>query len=459
MKIFRLLRLVIALALLGAFFVPRRIVLAISTYTSGFQIQNLSGSTANITITYYNNTSGTVAASVGDTISANGAKTYFPLSSVSSGFNGSVVISSDVPIAAITNVLGDNGAFGASYDGFSSGATAVYAPLIMRGNSGFNTWFNVQNTGSSTATINITYTPGSAGSGMTESSITIPPGAAKTFDQSTSAYAGLGTKFVGSATITSVGGSPQPVVATVMEVGPTTLFAYDGFTGGSTNLAIPLVNANNSGYVTGIQIQNLGGSATNVTLSYTPSVAGTACTETNTINAGASATFAFNAFAVTVAGENCANGARFIGSASVSTNSASQPLVAIVNQLNGSANKGAAYNSFNPASATSQVSLPLIMDRNSNYYTGWSIANVGSDATTVNVVCSGAPETFNSGPLAPGAAYAAIQKDAFVSLPKYVGSCTATASGGTDNKIVAIVNELNSVSAGDAFLVYEGFNN
>jgi hypothetical protein len=40
-----------------------------------------------------------------------------------------------------------------------------------------------------------------------------------------------------------------------------------------------------------------------------------------------------------------------------------------------------------------------------------------------------------------------------------VGSCTATASGGTDNKIVAIVNELNSVSAGDAFLVYEGFNN
>jgi hypothetical protein len=452
MRVFKLLRLALAVGLLAAFFTPRHTVLAISTYTSGFQVQNLSGSTANITLAYYNQ-DGTTAASVGDTISANGSKTYFPLTAVSSGFNGSVVISSDQAIAAIANVLGDNGAFGASYDAFSSGATTVYLPLIMRGNSGFNTWFNVQNTGTSTATISITYTPGSSGSPMTESSITIPPGAAKTFDQSTSNYTGLGAKFVGSAVITS----NQPVVATAMEVGPTTLFAYDGFAGGSTNLAIPLVNANNSGYVTGIQIQNLGGSATNVTLSYTPSAAGTACTETQTINAGASATFAFNAFAATVAGENCANGVKFVGSATVSANSASQNLVAIVNQLNTPANKGASYNAFDPAGGTSSVSLPLIMDRNSNYYTGWSILNVGSDATTVNVTCSNTAVTFNSGSLAAGAAYTAVQLNA-IAAP-YVGSCTATASGGTDNKIVAIVNELNSVSAGDAFLVYEGFNN
>src|SRR5574341_271497 len=111
MKIFKLLRFVLVVGMLVALFAPGRIVLAISSYTSGFQVQNLSGSTANITLTYYNQ-DGTTAASVGDTITQNGSKTYFPLTSVATGFNGSVVISSDQPIAAIANVLGDNGVFG-----------------------------------------------------------------------------------------------------------------------------------------------------------------------------------------------------------------------------------------------------------------------------------------------------------------------------------------------------------
>ena len=251
--------------------------------------------------------------------------------------------------------------------------------------------------------------------------------------------------WVGSATVTA----SEPLAATIMEIGPTTLFAYSGFTGGTTEIAMPLINANNSGYITGVQIQNMGSVDTDVTVSYTPSSAGTACTETQTVQAGKSATFALNAF---TASGSC--GAQtFVGSAKVTANSANQDLVAIVNQLNGAANKGAAYEAFDPVNATDTVVMPLIMDRNSNYFTGFSVLNVGSSATTVSCSFTGSAHTEGA-TLQVGEALTPIQKDQIGD--GYVGSATCTATSG--GKIVGIVNELNSVSSGDAFLVYDAFN-
>lgn len=409
-------------------------------YTAGIQIQNLDLSNqASITVTYYNQ-DGSTAATVNDTVSAGGAKTYFPLSAVSDGFNGSVVISSDREIRAIGNILGNSGAYGASYGGFTAGATTVYVPLLMKENSGYNTWFNVQNTGSDPTTVTITYSDG-----VTASCANLQPGAACTLDQATEAHV---TKWVGSATVTA----GEPVAVTVMEVGPTTLFAYTGFTGGSTEVVMPLVNANNAGYITGIQIQNQGGTSTTVTVSYTPSSAGTACTETQTIPANKSKTFALAAFD-SGANSTCVAGAKFVGSAEVTANSASQNLVAIVNQLNTGANKGAAYEGFDPNTATDTVVMPLIMDRNANYFTGFSILNVGGSPTTVNCTFSGTSYTV-SDTIDAGEAMTVIQSGQISS--GYVGSATCTAgSGGT---IVGIVNELNSVASGDAFLVYSAFN-
>ena len=58
----------------------------------------------------------------------------------------------------------------------------------------------------------------------------------------------------------------------------------------------PLINANNANYITGLQIPNAGGVASDVTVPYTPAGAGTQCTETQTIQPAASATFALAAF-------------------------------------------------------------------------------------------------------------------------------------------------------------------
>jgi hypothetical protein len=63
---------------------------------------------------------------------------------------------------------------------------------------------------------------------MTVSNLTIKPGAALTLDTTSAQLNGLGTRFVGSATVTS----NQPIAAIVNQTGllaSKTLLTYDGF--------------------------------------------------------------------------------------------------------------------------------------------------------------------------------------------------------------------------------------
>jgi hypothetical protein len=424
----------------------------ISTYNTGFQVQNLSDTnTANITIVYYTKT-GSTDATVSDTIAAGSSKTYFPIGA-SAGFDGSVVISSDQPVAAITNILGDGLGFGASYESFSGGAGEVSLPLIMKANSGFTTWFNVQNTGSSAVNVSIAY----SNSTCTDSVSNLAPGAAATVNQANNTC--LPSPYVGSATVTAASGGS--VVATVLQVGPSTLFAYNGFTGGATTPVMPLINANNSGYITGIQVQNAGAASTSVTLNYSPVPGfGTACAETKTIAPGTSQTFALYAF--TFPGDpnpgtnNCAFGSTFVGGATV-TQTGSEPLVAIVNQLNNAAAKGAAYNGFDPAVASDTIVMPLIMDRNSNFWTGFNVQNVGASNVTVTcnfVQSNGSNNSSATSPsLAPGAAWNHLQLNQLGN--GWVGS--ATCSGGSGSSLLGVVNELQNGAAGDQFYAYTAF--
>ena len=422
------------------------------TFSTGFQIQNLSSSVAHVTISFYPEGSGTPLAPVSTTINPNSSTTYATLpSAVTAGFSGAAVISADQKVAAIVNVVSPDLSLsfgGAAYSGFTAGSHTASLPVIFKNYFSFNTFFNVQNVSSSPASVTVTYS-----NGATEGPFTIQPGSARRYDQSTNG--GLPNNFFGSASVSS----NQDIAATLIEVGPTTLLGYNGFTGGSTNPVFPLVNANNFGFQTGIGIQNIGGSPATVTVSYTPSAAGTACTETQTIGAHSSAAFAINAFVSSVAGENCANGATFVGSARVTANNpggTSMPLVAIVNQLNQSTNKGGSYDAFDPASATSTVVFPLIQDRFFGYFTGFSIMNVGSAATPINCSFSGSSVHQNTASLAPGASFTAQQLNQIGNQYNGSGTCVATASGA---KIVGIANQLKSSGSTDTFFVYEGTNN
>lgn len=452
-------RIAVFLTLLGALLLVSAVGAQGSlNYDSGFQVQNLSDTDpAAIVIRFYNK-DGTVDDQVNDTVQPGRNKTYFPISA-SPGFDGSVVVSSDQPVAAIVNVVANNFAYGASYSGFESGAEQLSLPLIMKENSGFSTWFNVQNAGSSSVDVDVSY----AGTSCTDAA-TIEPGAAATFDQASDSC--LPSGYVGAASVDAPGGS---VVATVMEVGPTTLFAYSGFTGGSQDVIMPLVNANNSGFISGIQIQNRGGTDTDVTVAFEPSLeggspVGTACEETKTVPAGGSATFGL--YAMSLANDpdpgtdDCVHGERFVGSASVSANSAGQPLVGIVNQLNQGTSKGSAYSAFDPAQASGEIVLPLIMDRNSGYFTGINVVNIGSTASAIDCTYTSedgsVSKTFTSPSLSNGESFNHLQlnflADGFVGS----GVCTAKTAGA---EILGQVNELGSSATADQLFTYEAFNN
>jgi len=438
----------ILVALLG-FGMQSAQAVGLFTYTTGFQVQNIDTTTAaNVTILFYQpDGNQPPSSSISDSIPASGSKTYFPLTTVPNGFSGSVVVSSSTKVASVVNIEGTGGAQNvwAAYVGASAGSASLQLPLLMKNNSGYNTWFSVQNVGGSSTTITATYSDGTVAS----SPAAVLPGASYVFDQAGETHSAK----VFSAVITSSGS--VPLAAAVVEENPSTLFAYSGFNAGSNNVVFPLVNANNGGYQTGIQIQNIGASDTNVTVSYTPSSAGTACTETQTIAHGTSNTFALNPFAgVARAGitTDCVGGARFIGSAQVTTNSASMPLVGVVNQLKPGVN-GEAYNAFDPASAAQTVVLPLIMDRNGGFFTGFSVMNVGT-AAAVNCTFTGnkaTSYTVSSASLPQFGALVDIENGKLAA--GFVGSATCTAGSG--GLLVAVVNEL-STAAGDNLLVYEG---
>lgn len=442
MKYIRLL-LVLAIALAGFGFASSAKA-GVFTYTSGISLQNLSDATANITLYFYK-PDGTIDTTKADTIDPLGSKVYFPIPT-SDGFSGSVVIESDVVIASISNILGDGGLAAAAYDGSSSGGSPVLLPLLMHENGNYNTWFNVQNAGGGDADVLVEYSDG-----ITATAV-VKPGAAFTFDQLTETHP--------EAVFSGIVTANQPVAATTIEENPDVMFAYSGFLAGATHPIMPLVNANNSGYITGINIQNTGEVSSTVTVAYDATLFGTDCTETQTIDAGKSATFALYAFAGTpLPGmtTDCAALETFVGSGKVLENTGDVPLTAIVNQLKPGVN-GEAYGAFNGGDATSAVVFPLIMNANSGYWTSESLTNVGEISTTVT--CSYVPygdfaPEDDVVTLNPGEGASFLQK-AIWGDKLYIGSSTCEASGG--GLIVGIVNELGPSGTKDQLLVYEGFN-
>jgi hypothetical protein len=417
------------------------------TYNSGISLQNLENAIANIDILFYL-PDGTLDPNspYHDTIDPLGSKVYFPVPAAN-GFAGSVVIQSDVQIASISNILGNNGLAAAAYDGSNGGSTTALLPLLMANNSGYNTWFNVQNAGADPASVTVTYSDAAV------ATATIASGAAHTFDQKLETHPGK----VFSAIVTS----DKDVVATTIEENTSVMFAYSGFSSGSSAPVFPLINANNSGYVTGINIQNSGTTDTSVTVTYTPSAAGTQCTETQTVAAGKSGTFALYAFAgAPLPGmTTTCTVQKFIGSAKVTANTADQPLTGVVNQLKGSIN-GGAYGAFSADAATGKVVLPLIMNANSGYWTSISIMNVGvasTDVTCVFTPYGSVVLPVLHATLAPNAGVSFLQAagDEF-GTTKYIGGATCTTS--PVGQIVAVVNELGASASADQLLVYEGFN-
>lgn len=465
---------------------------SISGATAGVQVQNLDANPATLSFQAVDQAGNVVKNFTDPTqIPGNSSRTYFPLDTIglTSSFNGSLVVSSDKAVAAIANINATSGSgvpVAASYGGVSNGAPLLTLPLIMKNNGAkkFDTTFNVQNAGQSDTTVTVTYIPAAADSGNTgcTQSATIKAGASATFNQnadtSYTGCAGLttgGGKFVGSAKVQA--SANINIASAVLEASQINLLAYTGFgpTQASNTPTFPLVNANNNGNQTGIQIANLGTQDTDVTVSYKASAgSGTDCAEKQTVKAGSSTTFALIAFANNSLGaaENCADApTKFVGSGTVTANSAAQPLVAVINQTNNAKGFGSAYGSFNASSATDKVSMPLVMDFNGKFhvFSGISVVNVGNAAVDIKCTYSTqngntpAPDTATG--VAPGGSLVVVHNNKLhTGSTSYVGSADCVATGAGEKKIVGVVNQtpallsVGGAPAGDKLLTYEGFS-
>jgi hypothetical protein len=419
-----------------------------SSYTTGFQVKNLSDTdAANINITYYN-PDGTVDTTVPDTIDAGGAADYFPLPTTA-GFNGSVVISSDQAVAAIVNVLGDDGAFGgAAYGSFSGGSGTAFVPQVLSDFFGISTFFNVQNTGAANATVSVEYTTNNGT--CSEADVVIAPGAAHTFSQDSddTSLACLAAGSVGSATVSSTDGE---VAVAVVTIDADSLLAYNAFsTTGSTTALAPIISQNFFNSRTGLSVQNTTGTNASVTVNYSHSngFPGADCSESKMVPANGSALFGDSTFFDSTPA--CDAGSGWVGAAEIVSD---QNVVVIINSVTTGTANGAAYSAFDPATGTTTVAFPQIIDNLFGIFTGTSVTNAGSADTTIS--CAFADSTYTvSGLVAPGQSLTDTQLNKIA--PGYLGSATCTSTG---EPIVGVLTTLTQGSTADALLYSEAFNN
>jgi hypothetical protein len=440
------------------------------SWDSSFQVLNLSDTdNANIQMYYYKQDGTLAAMEAGylnpdsDTVTKGQSNTYYPIHAAA-GFNGSVVVSSDQPIAVISNLVVNTTAKAlGSYVAFESGANTIYFPLLMKGNASQTSTFNVQNTGSDSVDITIKFTPEVGSSYPTISNVTdtIPMGAAHTYDLGVlSGFSGV-SKWVGSATVEvqDTADSIAGVASTVnQKYGDAyQLATYNAFNSGSKTVLLPLIQENNSGNRTSINCQNIDPSTTTtISVAYTPEAGSVAKASEN--KSGITP----NGIAVFL--QDYQGSAKFVGSATV-TSSPAVPLVCVVNQQKPSVGRYSAYEGFDPESASGTVVLPLIQSRNGNATNGWVYSSINlatADGASHSITCDFKPAPGFTDPAnatGSGASVVFVQSDLYGDGSKYIGG--AICKTGDSAGLFAIVNQTRQSSPQtprDVLSSYDGFN-
>lgn len=446
---------------------------------SSFSIQNLGAGDALVTVTFYeeNGTSHTPP-----TLDTSATPNPFTLSSgsmyevyvpgVPDLANGrySVVIESTEPVAVIANLIGFTGtcgpgnypAFNGSYSGFDTGDGTYFLPSVTYDYYNWNSLISIQNTdpGPDPASVTITIKDPRGNPDRTKA-YSIPPFASVHLDLETEGAAlGVVSGLNGSAVIEATSG--QVVVTdnqTAYGSGRGLTQSYNGFASGAATLYVPALYLGYYNWNSSVNIQNVGSSATDVTVSYDD---GTVNDKNNLACLGALAPGA--SCLVYMPSAKPAGASSF---AATVTNSDGQELVAIANAANGKTKQAQTYSAF--LSGSTGVGLPVVMRGYYNWNTAFRIQNIGTADTTINITYSNDPNTGGSGAsythpetLSPGEAVEVYQPgDANLTDPNWrSGSVTVISNSG--EPIAGIVNETNSLRQqsgdGDWSMSYNGQN-
>jgi len=416
---------------------------------SGIQVQNTGTTAAILTIDYYYADGNRAATSGPHTVQPSNPENFYQPNErgLPSGFDGSAVIRSSQPIAAIVNRV--NYTAGSSTSSLtvpSSPNTSFYVPLVYGGRDDYFTTLSIQNTSPDPATYTLNLQPnaGTSGAAVTET-VTVAPNAVRRLRVGTDIRVAGG--FIGAANITG----PQTLIA----VGETrntrtgVWFGYSGVPTGSATHNAPLLfkNYDSNQWMSGAQVANTSNATItlNATVRSRDDVRGFALPAvTLAPNQG----HFYDLSAAAGLPENLVGSGVF---------TATGPIAVVVQETSAPKREGMAYNGF--ADGSVRISLPLIFKDFNGYDTGVQVQNLGTLPTTVTISffsATGLPQASQTEVANPGGDAVNFYQPTNPALPTgFVGSATVTSDG---QPIVAIVNQVNYLRTGDAGLSYEGIN-
>lgn len=259
-------------------------------WNSHVSVQNLAMDDATMTVDFYEEGSDTVCATYDPgAVVPNYSAIHIDVTSDvdltpcdtdgEAGYNGSAVINSDMPVAAVDNqTVAMEGWYGPAgrtqtYNGFlmTQANDMLYIPGLYYLYYGWDSSFNVQNLGTTDAAVTVTYSDGCT------KNATIPPNGSYLFYQWAEGEAGgchtAGTQF--AAVVESDAGQPLVAVVNAATNQSDGYWAplnqsqsYSAFPGGGTNVSFPLIMMEYYGWTTSYTIQNVGANDVNLLVSY-----------------------------------------------------------------------------------------------------------------------------------------------------------------------------------------------
>jgi hypothetical protein len=239
-------------------------------FTTTFSVQNTAPDEASVTVQY---TDGTSASAK---IPPNAAAVFDQATENHPQKNFAGTVTSDKPVVA--SAIQESSSIIFSYLAFStSGTPKPLFPLVNANNGPYVTAIQIQNGGTQSTDVTVSYTPsGADGTACTETQ-TIPAGQAKNF--TLNVFSGNPTgitttcinkqKFVGSAVV-SANSANQPLIGIINQLGSTDGEAYGSFSAddATEKVSLPLIMDRNGGFFTGINVLNAGTSDTTVNCTF-----------------------------------------------------------------------------------------------------------------------------------------------------------------------------------------------
>jgi len=445
------------------------------TWVSGIMVVNQNTTEpANITVTFYwaeGQVKSGVAHIFTDTIPAGKTVSYYipthpKTATLPSNFIGSVVISSDQPVAANVNTQVPTGSgatpsnpnrVGTSL-GVLEGSTKLYFPQAVKALAGWNSYLAVQNTSGTSTMATIRYYNASDGAEVTAAAQTLSISAysSRVFNQLSNPN--LPDSWIGSAVVTA--DQPLAGVGNFYNAGTsvaTSAFqSYNAFGAGSTKLYVPRIVRHFYGYEGGLTIQNIGTANTDVTVNFL--FAGK--TYTHTVTA-----LKPNASKVLYMGNPLTSLGTANGTGSAVVTSSGQPIVAIINEDNRTIGQGSTYNAVVDGEQTNFIVFSQVASRFYGYSGGVQVQNLGVASANLTITFSMPGKTdIVITRVVPAMQSISLFAPNLVTYAGFNGSVTVSA----DQPIAGIANSSYRkdvdpadgwlANYGDSLLTYNGIN-